>query len=921
VTPLTLTVTNAGNRPVGPLTIALEDANKDGFILSKEGIGTLAPGAAESFSVRPKQGLGAGVYTAQLTLTQPAQNDHGFSCSINASFNVSFTVDKAKITGFKSPDAFSAGKWDDNNVKPGGVYDTAAKVGAYLLTQGTYKTVKALYENGETDWKVTAWNNVSGSVSGSGYKAYAPTGAESDAGEYLFEGTPGTPVSDLAANFEPPAGLKPRVTVVISEVRHGAELDASGYAFPAAQYGYEKAAGEPARHSITVKNIGTEATGTLKLEITGKDADAFTLLSSGSQSATLASVAASSDGGGSGGTITVAPALGLTPGSDGKPKTYTATLTVSGADTDPDTGNSDLKSKSCALSFTVTPAEITGDTDLGEIGGGVARYSPTFQTAADVTNHLSDIYKEDITARTAHGDAEGLSISAWATGKTSGVGAASGGYDKDTPGAYVFTGTLEMPSSGLCVNPHGYTATVRVVLDTPTDARAPDVADPASIKDGIVGAEYTLNAAAGAPDGGSVPDGGSSPDGGKISYAWYGSTGTHRPENGRGGVPIPGVTTAAIYKVPTDAPGTMYYWCVVTNDATGAERVTGEKTAERVSALAEVTLRYAALTLDGGVIAYGGFIADEADGAADGAEEDQGLYSDGDAAEGLYAAGDRVGIMALVPIGKKFIKWNSSPEAFAPPAKAEGEITMPAGDLRLTAVFEDAPPPDPDDPDPPVYPPPDGGPAGGPGIMPNPPFAVKTDEGAAAAGEGLPFIDVKEKDWFFDDIGFVYARGLMRGTDAEIFSPNLPITRGMTVTVLGRLYGVAGAVYADTPFTDVAADMYYAPYIRWAANAGIVEGVGEGRFSPDENIKREDMTLILYRYARRALGAEGAFAGYIPFADEAEIDAYAEDGVIWATLQGVINGRPGNVFDPKNSATRAEFAAMLRRFIEEVVEG
>jgi hypothetical protein len=290
-----------------------------------------------------------------------------------------------------------------------------------------------------------------------------------------------------------------------------------------------------------------------------------------------------------------------------------------------------------------------------------------------------------------------------------------------------------------------------------------------------------------------------------------------------------------------------------------------------------------------------------------------GVIVDGagdDATEGFYAAGDPVTIKAVAaPAGMRFSAWtrtDGAGTAFTPPRGAEGEIAMPESDLTLMANY--------------VKDTSGGRPSVSPGV--DSPQDGKADGDAAENGSpadgALPFIDVSEGDWFFDDVAFVYMRGLMLGTDSNLFSPNLRITRGMMVTILGRLYGVSEAAYAGTesPFTDVDAGMYYAPYIRWAAGAGIVEGIGGGKFAPDADIKREDLILMLYRYTERTLGGEWSPEGFEPFADEEEIDDYAENGVVWATLRGLINGRPGNIFDPKSGATRAEVAAILRRFIE-----
>jgi hypothetical protein len=178
-----------------------------------------------------------------------------------------------------------------------------------------------------------------------------------------------------------------------------------------------------------------------------------------------------------------------------------------------------------------------------------------------------------------------------------------------------------------------------------------------------------------------------------------------------------------------------------------------------------------------------------------------------------------------------------------------------------------------------------------------------------------PFADVKAGDWFLDDVGFAYTHGLFAGTGADAFSPDAPMTRGMIVTVLGRLHGIDTSGFKGGAFSDVDASRYYAAYVEWAREAGIVSGVGGGLFAPDAPVSRQDLSVILYNYIRfagKGLPAEREYAG---FADDADIAAYAGDAVRALYGAGVINGRPGNLFDPKGAATRAEVAAMLHRFV------
>ncbi|MDR2087857.1 MAG: S-layer homology domain-containing protein [Clostridiales Family XIII bacterium] len=187
---------------------------------------------------------------------------------------------------------------------------------------------------------------------------------------------------------------------------------------------------------------------------------------------------------------------------------------------------------------------------------------------------------------------------------------------------------------------------------------------------------------------------------------------------------------------------------------------------------------------------------------------------------------------------------------------------------------------------------------------------------------GLPFVDVAEGDWFFEDVAFVYAEGMMTGVSETEFAPQTAVTRGMMVTVLGRHFGADAAGYAAGAFADVAADAYFAPYIAWAAEAGIARGVGGNRFEPDRAITREDLATLLFRYAAFA-GAtlQSDPAVRLPFGDVADISDWATEAVIWAYAEGLLKGKPGNAFDPRGTATRAETAALLHRFAFALDEG
>ncbi|MDR2089844.1 MAG: S-layer homology domain-containing protein [Clostridiales Family XIII bacterium] len=192
----------------------------------------------------------------------------------------------------------------------------------------------------------------------------------------------------------------------------------------------------------------------------------------------------------------------------------------------------------------------------------------------------------------------------------------------------------------------------------------------------------------------------------------------------------------------------------------------------------------------------------------------------------------------------------------------------------------------------------------------------------AALYAGPPFIDVNEGDWFFEDVDFVYGAGLMTGMSETVFAPQTAVTRGMLVTVLGRRFGAEVSKYAGaSAFADVRADAYFAPYVAWAAEAGIARGVGENAFEPDRAITREELATLLFRCAEfDGAAPRGNWAVRLPFADIADISDWATEPVMWAYMKDLVKGKPDKVFDPQGTATRAETAALLHRFASALEE-
>ena len=185
-----------------------------------------------------------------------------------------------------------------------------------------------------------------------------------------------------------------------------------------------------------------------------------------------------------------------------------------------------------------------------------------------------------------------------------------------------------------------------------------------------------------------------------------------------------------------------------------------------------------------------------------------------------------------------------------------------------------------------------------------------------------PFTDVSEKDWFYGDVMFVYENGLMLGTSKTLFSPHGTATRGMMATILWRMDG-SPAPKGKNSFTDVEAGKWYADAITWTAENGIFAGYGKDKFGPDDPITREQLAAIFYRYADYK-GYDLTVKGNLDkFKDADKITDYAKTAMQWAVGSGLMKGKSGNLLDPQGTATRAEIAAMLHRFIEkyELVQG
>ena len=182
----------------------------------------------------------------------------------------------------------------------------------------------------------------------------------------------------------------------------------------------------------------------------------------------------------------------------------------------------------------------------------------------------------------------------------------------------------------------------------------------------------------------------------------------------------------------------------------------------------------------------------------------------------------------------------------------------------------------------------------------------------------LPFTDVSVDDWFYDMVEYVYDNGIMTGTSGTTFEPNATLTRAMMATVLWAMEGNPTA--GSGSYTDVSSGDWYYNAVRWATGAGVVNGVGDNTFAPNDPLTREQMAVMLYAYAVYKGYDTAASTAAESFNDSGEISGWALTAMNWAVDNGLLGGKPGNLLDPTGSATRAEIATILRNFCENIVK-
>lgn len=176
----------------------------------------------------------------------------------------------------------------------------------------------------------------------------------------------------------------------------------------------------------------------------------------------------------------------------------------------------------------------------------------------------------------------------------------------------------------------------------------------------------------------------------------------------------------------------------------------------------------------------------------------------------------------------------------------------------------------------------------------------------------VDYSDVDEDDWFYDEVKFIAEKGLMNGIGNDEFAPGQESDRAMVVTILWRM---AGCPEADgNGFSDVPEGQWYSEAVRWAASVGIVTGYGDGTFGIGDNITREQFAVMLYRYAIQ-LNGEGKADAELSFNDANKVSSWAYEACAWCYENGILTGKPGNILDPQGTATRAELATMLYRFL------
>ena len=196
--------------------------------------------------------------------------------------------------------------------------------------------------------------------------------------------------------------------------------------------------------------------------------------------------------------------------------------------------------------------------------------------------------------------------------------------------------------------------------------------------------------------------------------------------------------------------------------------------------------------------------------------------------------------------------------------------------------------------------------------MPAAAVTVKAVFAAQETDPDFPFADVAKGCWYYEGVRYAYENGLMSGAGEGTFSPDLPTSRGMLVTILYRLAGSPAAGSAS--FTDVVKGQWYADGVAWASANGVVSGYPDGSFRPNDTITRGQMAAILYQYARIQGKLDDSRADLSIFSDLDSLSAYAKEPMSWAVAQGLFSGVSADTLAPGGSTTRAQAAVILTAF-------
>lgn len=190
-------------------------------------------------------------------------------------------------------------------------------------------------------------------------------------------------------------------------------------------------------------------------------------------------------------------------------------------------------------------------------------------------------------------------------------------------------------------------------------------------------------------------------------------------------------------------------------------------------------------------------------------------------------------------------------------------------------------------------------------------ITIKYMDHTAAAEVICDYKDVKPSRWYYEPVMSCTEKGYFSGTSKTEFSPESNMTRAMFVTVLGRYAGIDVSKYTKSSFTDIKAGQWYAPYVEWAAQNGIVSGTGNNKFSPNKGITRQEICTIITRYFERYSVTLPQIMSRKEFTDSEKIASWAANAVSYCQTRGIITGDAKGAFNPTNTATRAEVAVII----------